>query len=321
MSPLTIIIIGGGVLLVVLLIVGLVISSGSERQLMEQRLGQYIEEEQSSSGKSKSNESALGDWVTKRVAKTTFGDKIARDLARADIKFKVGEYIGMIAIAVIGLGTIAFLMGDYNPISFLIGAVIGGVIPGIIVKRQQAARLVKFNAQLPDMLSLSVNGLRAGYSTMQALESVSKEMPSPMSDEFKRVVQEIQIGVPMETALENLVRRIPSEDLDFVVTAINVQREVGGNLSEILETIAYTIRERIKIKGEVRVLTSQVRASGTILSLIPVGVGLFIWFSSPDYMDPIVEKGTVCIMIFAGVVLGLIGLGYFVMMKIADIKV
>jgi hypothetical protein len=119
------------------------------------------------------------------------------------------------------------------------------------------------------MLNLMVNGLRAGYSTMQAMESISKELPPPVCDEFRRVVQEMQIGIPMETALDNLLRRIPSPDLDFVVTAINVQREVGGNLSEILDSISFTIRERVRIKGEIRVLTSQVRASGTVLSLIP----------------------------------------------------
>ena len=109
-------------------------------------------------------------------------------------------------------------------------------------------RLTRFNDQLSDMLNLMVNGLRAGYSTLQAMEAVSKELPTPISDEFRRVVQEMQIGIPMDTALQNLLRRIPSDDLDFVVTAINVQREVGGNLSEILDTISFTIRERVKIK-------------------------------------------------------------------------
>ncbi len=92
---------------------------------------------------------------------------------------------------------------------------------------------------------------------MQAMEAVSKELPSPICDEFHRVIEEMQVGIPMEAALDNLLRRIPSEDLDFLVTAINVQREVGGNLAEIMDTISFTIRERVKIKGEIRVLTSQ----------------------------------------------------------------
>jgi tight adherence protein B len=116
------------------------------------------------------------------------------------------------------------------------------------------------------------------------MEAVSKELPAPICDEFRRVVQEMQIGIPMDAALNNLLRRIPSDDLDFVVTAINVQREVGGNLSVILDTISFTIRERVKIKGEVRVITAQVRASGTILALIPVFLTIVLWFLNPEYL-------------------------------------
>jgi tight adherence protein B len=171
------------------------------------------------------------------------------------------------------------------------------------------------------MLNLMVNGLRAGYSTMQAMEAISKELPSPINDEFRRVVQEMQIGIPMETALENLLRRIPSPDLDFVVTAINVQREVGGNLSEILDNISFTIRERVRIKGEVRVLTSQVRTSGSVLSLIPFFLTLVLWFLNPEYLLSITKGGVYCTAGVICVVLGLIGSSYFIMMRIADIEV
>jgi tight adherence protein B len=131
----------------------------------------------------------------------------------------------------------------------------------------------------------------------------------------------MQIGIPMETALDNLLRRIPSDDLDFVITAINVQREVGGNLSEILDNISFTIRERIRIKGEVRVLTAQVRTSGTVLSMIPFGLTLILWFLNPDYIMSITSRGNLCAGIIICIVLGLIGSGYFVMMRIADIEV
>ena len=115
------------------------------------------------------------------------------------------------------------------------------------------------------MLSLMVNGLRAGYSTMQAMEAVSRELPAPISDEFRRVVQEMQLGIPMDTSLENLTRRIPSKDLDLVVTAINVQREVGGNLAEILEKIAQIIQERFKLQAHIRVLSAEGKLSSIIL--------------------------------------------------------
>ncbi len=314
------IIVIGGIVLIVLLIIGVVVSSSSERALVEQRLGQYLDEDKTGVDGQAQN-AALTDWVSKRVERTSFGERISRDLARADLKFKAGEYVALIVIAIILVGGIAYFIGGRNPISFVIGAVVGYFIPGFYVRRQQARRLSKFNEQLGDMINLMVNGLRAGYSTMQAMEAVSKELPPPICDEFHRVVQEMQVGIPMEGALDNLLRRIPSEDLDFLVTAINVQREVGGNLAEIMDTISFTIRERVKIKGEIRVLTSQVRASGTLLSLVPVVLALIIWFIDPTYIMSFMDDGPVCGAAIAGLVLFMIGLGYFIMQRIADIEV
>jgi tight adherence protein B len=314
------IIVGGGVLLIVLLIIGMVVSSSSEWSLVEQRLGQYLDEDQAAADRQTQN-TALTEWVSKRVERTSFGERISRNLARADLKLKSGEYVALIVIAVIGVGAIAWLLGSRSPISFLIGAVIGYFAPGFYVRQQQNKRLSRFNDQLGDMINLMVNGLRAGYSTMQAMEAVSKELPSPICDEFHRVVQEMQIGIPMEAALENLLRRIPSEDLDFLVTAVNVQREVGGNLSEILDTISFTIRERVKIKGEIRVMTAQVRASGAVLSLVPVGLTLMLWFIDPTYLKSFLDDGPICAAAIIAVILVLIGLGYFIMMRIAAIEV
>jgi tight adherence protein B len=314
------IIVVGGIVVIVLLIVGVIVSSSSERTLVEQRLGQYLDQEKVTADR-QAQSMALTDWVSKRVERTSFGERISRNLARADLKFKAGEYVALIVIAVIAVGGIAWFLGGRNPISFLIGAVVGYIAPGFYVRMQQGKRLNKFNEQLSDMLNLMVNGLRAGYSTMQAMEAVSKELPSPISDEFRRVVQEMQIGIPMETALENLLRRIPSEDLDFCVTAINVQREVGGNLSEILDTISFTIRERVKIKGEIRVLTSQVRTSGTILSLLPLILTVLLWFIDPNYILSFTADGPICTAAIAVVILILISVGYLVMMRIANIEV
>jgi tight adherence protein B len=315
------VIIVGGIILIILLIVGVVVSSNSERSLVEQRLSQYLEGDKKNADDNDAQRSMLTDWVSKRVEKTSFGDRIARDLARADLKFKVAEYFVLIAVAILVGGLFAWFIGNRHPVSALIGAVAGAFAPRFYVKRQQKQRMQKFNDQLSDMLNLMVNGLRAGYSTMQAMEAISKELPSPINDEFRRVVQEMQIGIPMETALENLLRRIPSPDLDFVVTAINVQREVGGNLSEILDNISFTIRERVRIKGEVRVLTSQVRTSGSVLSLIPFFLTLVLWFLNPEYLLSITKGGVYCTAGVICVVLGLIGSSYFIMMRIADIEV
>jgi len=306
--------------MIILLIIGMVATTSREQMLVEERLNQYLGD-QNTSVEAEAKRTAITDWVPKRVERTSIGDKISQDLARADMKFKVGEYFALIIIAVILLGGIAWLIGGRNIISFLIGGVVGFMAPGFYVHQQQTKRLTKFNEQLADMLNLMVNGLRAGYSTLQAMEAISKELPPPICDEFRRVVQEMQIGIPMDAALANLLRRIPSDDLDFVITAINVQREVGGNLSEILETISFTIRERVKIKGDIRVITSQVRASGTILALIPIFLTIVLWFLNPKYLMSFMDAGPICAVIAATVVIILICLGFAIMMKIADIEV
>jgi len=318
---LSVIVIGGGITIIVLLVIGIIVSASSERNLVEQRLGEYLQQDESTRSEIQAERSLLTDWVTRRVEKTSYGDRVARELARADLKFKVAEYIALIVIATVVGGALAWLLGNRQIISFLIGAVAGFFAPRFYVGQQQRRRLNKFNYQLSDMLNLMVNGLRAGYSTMQAMEAVSKELPSPINEEFRRVVQEMQIGISMEAALDNLLRRIPSDDLDFVITAINVQREVGGNLSEILDTISFTIRERVRIKGEIRTLTAQVRTSGSVLSMIPIFLTVVLWFLNPEYLMSFSEGGPLCAIIAAAIVLFLIGTGYFIMMKIADIEV
>jgi len=314
----------GGVFVLFLLIIGAIVAITSERSLVEERLGRFLEDDRPQPEEDAGG-SIITEWLNRRVAKSSMGDRVARELARADLKFKVAEYYALVFMSIVVTALIAYLIQPIY-VSAIIGAIIGFFIPRFYVKRQQRIRLNKFNDQLSDMLNLMVNGLRAGYSTMQAMEAVSRELPAPISDEFHRVVQEMQIGIPMEKALDNLLRRIPSDDLDFVITAINVQREVGGNLSEILDTISFTIRERVRIKGEIRVMTAQVRTSGTVLSLIPVFLTVALWFISPEYIGSFFTESSVlpqplCGFIAVAAIVGMIVAGYFVMMKIADIEV
>jgi tight adherence protein B len=317
MNP--IILLGGGVLVLILLIVGVVVSITSERSLVEERLGRFLENERPEPER-EAGSSVLTEWLNRRVARSSMGDRVARELARADLKFKVAEYFALIFMSTVIVAFIGWMLQP-SIVSAVIGGAIGFFLPRIYVRRQQIARLNKFNDQLSDMLNLMVNGLRAGYSTMQAMEAVSRELPAPISDEFHRVTQEMQIGIPMERALENLLRRIPSDDLDFVITAINVQREVGGNLSEILDNISFTIRERVRIKGEIRVMTATVRTSATVLSLIPVFLTIALWFVSPEYIGSFFDRGPFCGWLAVVTVVGMIVSGYMVMMKIADIEV
>jgi len=326
MDPMVLLLVIGGGFAFVLLIVGLVVTARSERTLMKERLGRYMDEEitQAAPGGG-AKASPVGDWLDRRLEKSSLGGGIGRELARADVKLKVGEYIATMLIAAIGTAFVFWYFGDRGnsiPIFTIAGFIIGLNLPRMYVGRQQGQRLRRFENQLADMLNLMVNGLRAGYSAMQAMESVSKEMPVPICDEFRRVVQEMQLGIAMETALDNLLRRIPSADLDLVVTAMNVQREVGGNLVEILDTISYTIRERVRVKGEIRVMTSQVLYSGRFLAIMPLIIAAVLWCVNKPYMMQFFNPGTRLVGIAALVAAFLmIAAGYFVMMKIANIEV
>jgi tight adherence protein B len=322
MNPTTIIYVGGG-LAFLLLIIGIAVSITSERSMVEERLGRYIEEEnvQVING-TEPTTAPITDWINRRVIKSSFGDSISRDLARADLKLKPGEYIALMIIAAGSIGSLLWFISKQSIILAVVGALGGLFIPRFYVRSEQGKRLIRFNGQLADMLNLMVNGLRAGYSTMQAMEAVSKELPPPICDEFRRVVQEMQLGVPMERSLDNLLRRIPSEDLDLVITAINVQREVGGNLAEILDTISFTIRERVRIKGEIRVLISQVLYSGRFLAMLPlIVIGILYLMNRSYMMEFFLPENFPCGIIALGISFALIISGYFAMTKLADIEV
>jgi tight adherence protein B len=320
MSPMLILIIGGG-LAIILLIAGIVVSISSEKKIIEDRIGEVVGANRPVSEEvAKQQAAPLTSWLNQRVEGSSFATNISTTLARADLKMKPGEYIALMIIAA-GFGGIAlYFIGNKSILAGLVGIIIGLFIPRFYVRRQQKQRLVKFNEQLPDMLNLMVNGLRASYSTMQAMEAVSKELPPPICDEFRRVVQEMVLGITMETALDNLLRRIPSDDLDLLITAIKVQREVGGNLAEIMETISYTIRERVKLKGEIRVLTSQVMYSGRFLGMLPVFVAAILWLLNRDYMKEFITNG-LCGYIAIGVALLMIAAGFFAMNKLAQIEI
>jgi tight adherence protein B len=321
--PTNIILIIGIAFAFILLLVGLITSVKEEKSLVEDRLGRYLEDQTAYTAASSERATPLTDWLNTAASKFSWSAGLSKELARADVKLRVGEYLALMIIAAFGIGFIVwFISGRGTLIPGVIGALVGFFIPRIYVRREQGKRLIRFDDQLSDMLNLMVNGLRAGYSTMQAMEAVSKELPSPICDEFRRVVQEMQLGIPMEVALDNLLRRIPSKDLDLVVTALNVQREVGGNLAEILATISHTIRERVRIKGEIRVMTSQVMMSAKFLSSMPILVVFALYFVQRPYIMEFFAPKTRMIgipVLICG--LAMIGAGYKVMTKIANIEV
>ena len=246
-----------------------------------------------------------------------FATKVARDLARANLKLRVAEYYYIRIGMSLGMGVLLFVFRD--PVSGLIGFFAGYMLPRFWIGRKIGGRLKGFNKQLPDTIVLLSNSLRAGSSFLQSIELVSREGAPPMSEEMGRVVREVNLGLGMEEALANLVRRIKSDDLDLMVTAIGIQQQVGGNLAEILDTIAFTIRERVRIKGDINTLTAQGRVSGYLVAFLPIGLGAALNAINPAFMQPLFTETIGRVLIAVGAVM--MTIGFLAIRKITDIKV
>ncbi len=265
------------------------------------------------------------------VEQRDFGANLAREIARADLKLKPSEFLGIWAAGTVGTPLIFYVIGFALPSFQSILALIGGVVLGFIVprfwlNRRKSSRLNAFNKQLPDTITLVANALRAGSSFLQAIELVVRESRPPVSIEFARVIREVNLGLPFDQAMENMVRRIRSDDFELMATAINIQHTVGGNLAEILDSIAFTIRERVRIKGEIRTLTAQQRLSGYVVGLLPFGLAGFIFLAAPTFFDPMWDPKVSVVGLPAGIII--LGAGLLMMMigfvfiqRIVDIEV
>jgi len=192
----------------------------------------------------------------------------------------------------------------------IILAVLGFFVPTLMVKFFRARRLKKFNIQLVDSLSQMANAFKAGLSFPQAMEHVAQESQPPLGQEYSLFVREIKLGVSLDEALQNMAARVGSEDLDLVVTATTISRQLGGNMAEMFDTIAATIRERFRLEGKIKALTSQGKLQGWIVAALPLALGLVLNYMRPDLMQPMFDHwfgyvivGLVCLMEFAGIML------------------
>ncbi len=328
MSPQVLIIGVAAIIAGIILVVG-IINVRSDRNVVEERLGFY-EQQSFQSFLDIENDASLAPQEEKQTLLTRLDSALASRpaaqkwrtaLSRADLKITVAEYAALHVITTVGFFIVAyFILFGQQLVMGVIAGVVGFFVPRIVVAQATSRRLVQFETQLPDTLGLWVNGLRSGYSVLQAMEAISRDAPEPTTTEFKRVVQEVQIGIDMEAAFEHMLNRMESEDLDLVVTAVNIQREVGGNLAEILEVIAYTVRERIKLKGEIRVLTAQGRITGYVISGLPIILALFLYGINPHYMGNLFEN-RLCGWPMLGIGLAMIGIGTALIQKIVDIQI
>ena len=260
-----------------------------------------------------------------------FGANLSRELARADLRLKPSEFLFIWLGSIIGVPVLMFILSFFfpalgSPIALLIGALVGFLLPRFWLNRRKGGRLNAFNKQLPDTITLIANALRAGSSFLQAIELVVRESRPPISTEFSRVIREVNLGLPFEQALENMVRRVRSDDLELMATAISIQHTVGGNLAEILDSISYTIRERIRIKGEIRTLTAQQRLSGYVVGFLPIALAGFLFVAAPGFMDPMFKNPPSILGLPAGVIILFFGgfmmfLGFMMIRRIVDIEV
>jgi tight adherence protein B len=261
---------------------------------------------------------AVSTVVNRFVDRQSFADRLRDDLQRANIKLTAGEFV----VARLGAVLIGFLAGDVILGNLIFAALIGVgcyFIPGIWLKRRLKARERRFGELLGEAVMMMSSSLRAGYSMMQALETISREMAQPIADEFHRVTIEVGVGIPVEDALSHLVQRIKSTDLELMTIAMNVQREVGGNLAEILDTIAATIRERVELQGEVRTLTAQGRISAYIISGLPVVLAFALYFINRKYLSTLWTTEIGWVML--GVACFMLVIGFFVTRKVASVEV
>ena len=246
------------------------------------------------------------------------GMRISLALARAALPLRVGEYL--LVRWLIGLALLLLVSQGAKSVPIGLVAGIGGYfLPALYVRWRIAKRVREFDDQLVDALTLIANALKSGYSFLQGMEAIAREMPAPIGVEFEQALREIRVGGSVEEALMSISERVRSTDFEMVVTAMVIQRQVGGNLTEILIGIAYTVRERHRILREVRVLTSQERMSGYVIAGLPVFLVVMLSVVSPGYISGMWLDPLGKIILGASLVMAVLGL--LVIRKIVDIEV
>ncbi len=337
MDPMTLAVAGAAALAVLFIAVGIAMSG---RSGITDRLERYASTGRQGQAKASTGQGPITDLIAqsqalaslnKVVENRDFGANLARDIARADLKLKSSEFLAIWGASIVGVPVIMWILSFVlptlgTPIFLLIGALIGFMLPRMWLGRRKGSRLNAFNKQLPDTITLIANALRAGSSFLQAIELVVRESRPPISTEFSRVIREVNLGLPFDQALENMVRRVRSDDLELMATAITIQHQVGGNLAEILDSIAFTIRERIRIKGEINTLTAQQRLSGYVVGFLPIALAGFLFVVAPQFMEPMFDKPPDAFGLPLGIVILAFGgfmmfVGFMLIRRIVDIEV
>jgi tight adherence protein B len=314
---------------VLLVSVGIAMSGGSGG--VASRLERYARSGGETPAQATEGESAVIAGLSRVIESQDLTARLSTEIARADLKLRPAELVAAWIASPFVFAGGAFILGFIFPgfrnvLAIALAFLIGAVFPRFYLKYRQNRRIRQFGVQLPDTITLLANSLRAGSSFLQGIELVTREAQPPISEEFERVVREMSLGVALQPALNNLVRRVASEDVELMVTAINIQSQVGGNLATVLDSIAFTIRERVRIQGEIQTLTAMQRYSGYVITLLPVGLGGILFLISPTYIGRMLNPTPAIFGLPAGIVFFIVGfismgIGYVLIRRIVDIKV
>ncbi|MGD9935751.1 MAG: type II secretion system F family protein [Dehalococcoidia bacterium] len=241
-----------------------------------------------------------------------------RDLERAGLTLNVREYFILRVTGAVVLAALVFMLAPLKILA-VAGLPLGFLVVGFWVKRRINSRQQKLESQLVELLQMLASGLRAGFGLLQAIEAATEQLAPPVSVELRRFMRDTAMGASVESALESMNERIGSSDWDIVITAIMIQRSVGGNLAEILDNVAHTMRERERIKGEIRTLTSQQRMTGYVIGGIPIGLGIIFSMLNWDFTSLLFTEPLGQAMLAGGAVLWVTG--FMVIRKIVNIEV
>jgi tight adherence protein B len=253
------------------------------------------------------------------VEKYKLGPKIGQLLEQAGLPWAPARLVNM---TIMTFGATLAIGWFFLPIpkwASLLLALAAGCGPFYLVVRKRKARLHKFEEIFPDTLEFISRSMRAGHAFSVSLEMIHREFPEPVSGEFRRTFEEHNLGLPIEVALQKLSKRVPSLDVQFFVSAVLLQKRTGGNLAEILDKLAYVIRERFKLRGRIRSVSAHGKMTATALSLIPVAVAVLMFYTNPDYVKFFFTDDVGNLMLGGAVALQLIG--YFIMQQIVKIEV
>ena len=257
------------------------------------------------------------EGLAKALGRLQHGRRIELLMQQADWPIRGTEFEAILLLWGGLVGLITFLVTLKGAMFFagaLAGILMGLALLGLRIRRRRK----KFTNQLGDMLTMVANALRAGFSFMQAFELISREMDAPMGREVQLVVNEVNLGNTLESALDNMQRRVASPDFELVVTAVLIQRQVGGDLASILDTISDTIAERVRMRREIMTLTAQGRASALVVACIPIGLALAISVLNPNYLRPLIETDLGRMFVVAAIVLELVG--FIIIRRIVNIQ-